>query len=105
MDELNNQVPEKKNGLAVAGMIVGIVSIIFNFYCITGVIGLILSLVGLKKSKETGAGKGMSIAGVICSIVGIIVGIFAIITLIKLMSVVGDSVNEIDSTMKILNSL
>ena len=105
MDELNNQVPEKKNGLSVAGMIVGIVSIIFNFYCITGVIGLILSFLGLKKSKETGAGKGMSIAGIICSIVGIVIGIFAIITFIKLMSAVGDSVNEIDNAVRVLNSL
>lgn len=105
MDELNNQVPQKKNGLSVAGMIVGIISIIFNFYCITGVVGLILSIVGLKKSKETGAGKGMSIAGIICSIIGIVIGIFAIITIIKLASMIGDSVNDVNDAVRVLNSL
>ena len=48
---------QPNNGLAIAGFVVGLVSIFLNFYCITGVVGLILSILGLKKSKETGKSK------------------------------------------------
>ena len=40
---------QPNNGLAIAGFVVGLVSIFLNFYCITGVVGLILSILGLKK--------------------------------------------------------
>ena len=65
---------QPNNGLAIAGFVVGLVSIFLNFYCITGIVGLILSILGLKKSKETGKSKSLAIAGIICSIIGIIVG-------------------------------
>ena len=107
MDEMNNQSSAKKNGLAIAGMVVGIVSIIpaLNFYCITGVVGLVLSILGLKKVKEVGSGKAFAIAGLVCSIVGIVIGIFAIIALATLASAVNSYSNELTNAMKSLNSL
>ena len=69
---------QPNNGLAIAGFVVGLVSIFLNFYCITGIVGLILSILGLKKSKETGKSKSLAIAGIVCSIIGIIVGIAVI---------------------------
>ena len=97
MDEMNNTTtqPTRKNALAIAGMIVGIVSIFWNFYCITGVVGLILSIIGLKKVKTVGSGKGFAIAGIICSAIGIIIGIIAIIAVVALVGAVNDSANEI----------
>lgn len=105
MDEMNNQAPAKKNGIAIAGMVVGIVSIFFNFYCITGVVGLVLSIIGLKKVKEVGSGKPFAIAGLVCSIIGIVIGIFAIIAIVTVASVVNSYSNELDNALKSLNSL
>lgn len=43
---------QPNNGLAIAGFVVGLVSIFLNFYCITGVVGLILSILGLKSQRK-----------------------------------------------------
>ncbi|MBR2743695.1 MAG: DUF4190 domain-containing protein [Clostridia bacterium] len=103
MDEMNNQnaqVPAGKNGVAVAGMVLGIVGLVF---CFTGwfaiictILGLVLSIVGMKKAKETGAGKGMAIAGIVCSVIGLVIS--AIILIIALMAVkaITDAVNTTD---------
>lgn len=100
--DFNNQ---SNNGLAIAGFVVGLVSIFINFYCITGIVGLILSILGLKKSKQTQKGKGIAIAGICCSIVGIIVGIIAIITIITAVSFLKDNANDIVNSIETLNSL
>lgn len=57
-------------GCAVAGMILGILSIImcctFWFDILLGIAGLVLSIIGLKSTKS----NGCAIAGIICSIAG-----------------------------------
>lgn len=69
----------------VASMVLGIVSLVFSFFCgcisiITAPIGLVLGIVDLvqKKDRED-APKGMSIAGItMCSIsLAILIGFFA----------------------------
>jgi hypothetical protein len=76
------------NGLAIAGMVLGIVSIVLFFLAwiasVVGVVGLILSLVGLNKSKQMGgSGRGMAIAGVITSAAGIVIGIVVTIIVVQ----------------------
>ena len=105
MDEMNNQAPAGKNALAIAGMVVGIVSIFLGFYCITGIVGLILSILGLKKSKETGKGKGMAIAGIVCSIVGIVVTIIGLIIAAVAAKALNEGLNSLNTSLNNLNSL
>lgn len=63
-------------GMSIAGMILGIVSIVFSCTsCISfvlGVVGVVLSAVALSANSK---GKEMAIAGVICSIIGIFASI------------------------------
>ena len=63
----------KADGLAVAGMVLGICSFFFGWlYLIPCIVGIVLSGVGLNKvTKSNGqrSGKGMAIAGLTCSIV------------------------------------
>ncbi len=67
--------PQQKEpmGYAIAGMVLGIVSIVCC--CspfvggVTGVLGLIFSIMVLVQKKP---GKGMAIAGVICAAIGLI---------------------------------
>lgn len=68
-------IEKKTNGFAIAGFI-------FSF--ISSIIGLILSIIGLKKSKQCNSGKGLAIAGIVISVVKII----AIILIASLFSAI-----------------
>ena len=66
------------NGMAIAGMICGIVSLP-TLCCCYGfpfnILGIIFSTIGLsqiKKSNPRQAGKGMAIAGLICAILSLV---------------------------------
>ncbi len=75
--------PKQGNGLAVAGMVLGIISL--ALFCIwyvsfpCAVTGLILSIVGLGKSKQTGAGGGMAKAGLVLSLIALSLAMIIII--------------------------
>jgi len=79
--------PQQGNGLAVAGMVLGIVAMVMlcvwyvSFPC--AIIGLALSVLGLKRSRETGgAGSGMAKAGLILSIIALSLAAIIIIMLL-----------------------
>ena len=69
---------EKMNVLGLVGLILGIIAAVVSFvpclgvYAIVpGLVGIILSSIGLKHVK-----KGMAIAGLICSLVGTSIGVW-----------------------------
>lgn len=72
------------NGLAIASMILGIVSIVFGLCYGVGIVFGIISLVFAIISKKASEGKfsGMALAGLICSIIGIVISIVVIVFLI-----------------------
>ena len=104
-NNVQNQGNQSNNGLAIAGFVVCLVSIILDFYCITGIVGLIWSIVGFKKSKESEKGTGIAIAGIICSIIGIIVGIIGIIMAIAAVNILKNNTQNIVNAVDTLNSL
>lgn len=69
------EVPKKANGLSIAGLVLGIVALTIN--CCYGIgtvyaiVGLILSIIGMKKQK-----CGLATAALIVNIIAIIIGIF-----------------------------
>lgn len=75
-------------GKAVAGMITGLLSIVFCFWwlggLVLGIIGIILGMQGRRSSK-----KGMGTAGVVCGIIGIVltVLVFIFAVIIEVLSV------------------
>ena len=75
--------PKQGNGMAVAGMVLGIVAC--ALFCVwylsipSAIVGLILSVLGGKRAKETGTGAGMAKAGMILSIIAIAAAILIII--------------------------
>ncbi len=72
----------KTNGLALAGFITALASLLLNFWGIVGLVATILSGVGLSKVNETGEkGKGMAVAGLCIGIFSIIYGIIQIFVL------------------------
>lgn len=72
-------------GMGIAALIMGIVSCCFfwipyfNIICLMmSIAGLILSIIGLKKSKSAGASVGVSVAGLVLSISCLVLlGLFA----------------------------
>ena len=72
---------QPKNGIATAGFIVSLVGVLIGLYGITGIVGAVLSSVGLARANEfarTGlppVGKGLAIAGIIVGVVGAILSI------------------------------
>lgn len=92
----------KSNGMATAGMVLGIISAaLLVVFCapylaiIVGVIGLILSVLGMKKAKQlNGVGAGKAKIGLICSIVGIVVGLVELILLLAFAKTVADKTLE-----------
>ncbi len=51
---------------------IAVVGFIFSF--LIAIVGLICCIIGLKKSAETGTGKGLSIAGIIISVANMVLG-------------------------------
>lgn len=68
------------NGMAIAGMVLGIVGFVVAFVpcigwvlaLIMGIVGATLSGIGLASANKLGSGKGMAIAGLVLSILAII---------------------------------
>lgn len=77
--EENNNTQGSTNSLAVAGFVVSLCSLLINFAGIVGLVGTILSAIGLAQVKTKGKGKGMAIAGLIIGIISIVWGIYSII--------------------------
>ena len=76
----------KANGLQIASLVLGIISIVL-ICCygapsvILGLIGLILAIMGNKRSKH-----GIGIAGLVCSIIGLCGGIISLVYYIWILS-------------------
>ncbi|RCS59138.1 DUF4190 domain-containing protein [Microbacterium sp. JB110] len=69
------QAMKRANGLATAGFVVGLVSIFLPLFFgfIGGVVGIVLSIVGVvKHDPATQSNKGLGIAGIVLSAVAII---------------------------------
>ena len=65
------------NGMAITGMVMGILSILSIYPCCGipfNILGIIFSSIGLKqiKSNQHQGGRGMAIAGLICSIISLV---------------------------------
>lgn len=79
----NGYVPTKlPAGLAIASLVLGIVSLIgiipvISFVaCLTAITGLVLGIIALRKvAKGTGGGKGLAIGGVVVSAVALIISV------------------------------
>ena len=67
---------KRTNGFAIAGLILSLF--------ISAVLGLIFSIIGLKKSKEYNSGRGLSIAGIIISVLKIILTVICILIFMSL---------------------
>lgn len=92
--QMNTQIPgavvppveQPGRGLAIASLVLGIISIVF---CMTGWVAVVCGIIGLvlaHMSKKQGNTSGVRTGGFVCSLIGLIIG--AIILLIAIIAIV-----------------
>lgn len=90
--------PKTGNGKATAGLILGIISIVFFwlsfFDAIPVVLGLIFGFLGLNESKRTGSGRGPAIAGIVCALVGAALAIVLTVVIVTRLQPCFDNYNS-----------
>lgn len=64
------------------GKTLGIVGLICSIIWPISIVGLIISIVAMVKSRKAGMSNGFALAGIIIGAIGVITGVIAIITLI-----------------------
>lgn len=96
-NQYQKPVTNQPNGLAIAGMILGILSIpascCYGIGALLGLIGLVLSLLSKKKGIDTGY-SGMAIAGIVTSVIGIIIAILFWIFIYLFVFIEGNNINS-----------
>ena len=67
------------NGLAVAALVLGILSLVLFFIpflgILLGLLGLIFGGIGIGRANRVGKGKGMAVAGLVMGILGLLLGL------------------------------
>ena len=76
-------------GLAVTGMVLGIVSIVISLFCALGVITAIMAVIfggiGIAQANQGRArGKGMAVTGVVLGIISVALYVLALVLLVSL---------------------
>lgn len=88
MQEYDKQlttVNNSTNGMAIAGFVLGLISLIINLFWIPSILGIVFSAVGLAQiSKSNQKGKVFAIVGLIASLISIIFAILALVALFSL---------------------
>lgn len=78
-------VDDPGSGQALAGMILGIAGMLFSFFGVVPLIGLIFSILGMKSVTR----KGFAIAGLVMSIIGLVFALCTFAFLISALSQAG----------------
>ena len=84
MNDYQTQVTQGNNkatsGLAVAGLVIGILAVLASFLpiinngaFIIAIVGLVLSIAGRSQTKKSGSGSGMAVAGIVLNILAIVI--------------------------------
>ncbi len=71
------------NGLAVAGLVLGILAIVLCWVPvidqIVAILGIIFGAIGIGTANRVGKGKGMAVTGLITGIIGLLLGVVLIL--------------------------
>ncbi|MBS2961730.1 DUF4190 domain-containing protein [Actinocrinis puniceicyclus] len=77
-------------GLAITGMVLGIVGLCTSLFYVggvVGIVGLVFSIIAIRKAgRGQAAGKGMAIAGLVTSILAIIANVLEIVVIVWFVS-------------------
>lgn len=92
-DAYGQQVASAPKGLAITSMILGILSFLGGWVVlggVLGIVGLVLGIVALRKTKTGGGGKGLAITGIVFSSLGILISLAMLVFFGWIFSAFGD---------------
>lgn len=88
-------------GLGVAGLVVGIVAILFSFIPCLGmwaivpaIVGIVLSAVSISHANKANAQKGVAVGGLVCSIIAAAIAAYWIYIAVYMVSNTPDLIRE-----------
>jgi hypothetical protein len=98
----------QSNGIAVAALVIGILSLLVSFLPLIGLIGviggivaLILGIVGRSNAKKGAGGGGMAIAGIVTGSIAMVIAILITVGLFAFgSSIVGESFRDFNECMR-----
>lgn len=96
--------PRKSNGLGIAALVLGILSLPAAFLAgvpgiVLGPIAVVLGVLGLRRVKARRAdNRGMAIAGLVTGILGLLLGILVLVFTVFVVQTTGDCLNELEQT-------
>lgn len=67
------------NGKATGGFVCSLIAVVTVVVVPLGIIGLVLSCIGLNTSRSIGTGKGLAIAGIVLSLLQLLSGLFVLL--------------------------
>lgn len=93
--EQNGLPPAENPGktLGIVGLVLGVVGFLILF--LAPIAGLIVSIIGLNKSKRAGHKNGLAVAGIIVSSVALIANIITVIVSISIAATFGGAALEL----------
>ncbi|MGM9680424.1 MAG: hypothetical protein ACI3XR_02855 [Eubacteriales bacterium] len=101
----SNTQPAPGKGMAIAGMVLGIISCVIAWFAwinilglITGIIGLILAVKGRKQLKSAGAPTGIGTAGLVLAVIGTVLAGIGFLSCTVCLACVGAGLSELAST-------
>ena len=96
--------PRKSNGLGIAALVLGILSLLGAFFAgvpgiVLGLIAIVLGVLGLRRVKAGRAdNRGIAIAGLVTGILGLLLGILVLVFTVFLVRTTGDCIAELQQT-------
>jgi RsiW-degrading membrane proteinase PrsW (M82 family) len=101
--ELQTQQALPASGLAIASLVLGIISVLFSCFwplaIVCGVLAVVFGFIGINKSKKGEAGgKSMALAGVITGGIGILLSVLLVAGLVAV-TTLGVKVNNVFSSV------
>lgn len=95
----------KDNPIAVASLVVATLGLVLAVIVVGGVIGVIaigMAIVGMRRAKTTGKGKGLSISALLLATFSVVVSVIALIIIVTTLRgedvVINDIVSSSDNT-------
>lgn len=96
--------PTRSNGLGIAALVLGILSLPAAFFAgvpgiVLGLIAIVLGIVALRRVKAGRAdNRGMPIAGIVTGAIGLVLGVVVLAATVFFVRTAGDCLNDLNET-------
>jgi ABC-type Fe3+ transport system permease subunit len=107
MENTTNTTPAQNDGkgLGIAGLVVGIIAVLFSFIPCLGawaivpaIVGIVLSAISMRQANKAGMPKGTATGGLVCSIIAAAIAIYWIYAMMYAVAAAPDMIKEMNES-------